>query len=145
VRGLLADANFVGQVERLVQILRSPAWVELWESYDLVVETFAGLSIDPEAKDREVWERCQAEGLILITGNRNADGPDSLEMVIRDGPEDALPVFTIADGGRIMSDFAFAQVVASALMDAIDDLTCRPETILGAGRVYLPRNIRRPK
>lgn len=142
MRGLLADANFVGQVERLGQILRSPAWAELWNSYDLAVETFAGLGLDPDEKDRAVWERCQAEGLILVTGNRNADGPDSLELAIRDGPDDALPVFTIADGGRVMSDSAFARLIASDLMDAIDDLTYRPDTMLGSGRVYLPRNVR---
>lgn len=140
MNGLLADANFEGQTERLMQVLRSPEWLDLWLSYGLTVQTLGDLGLDNSTDDRTVWKRCQAEGLILLTGNRNDEGDDSLEAVIRDGPPDALPVFTVANGRRIMEDTAFARDVALAMLDAVDDLTYRPETILGSGRIYLPRN-----
>ena len=142
MRGVVADENYGGQLERVQRVLLSPFWRDMWLSYGLTIETFHALGLGPKTNDRVVWERCQAERLILFTGNRNAHGPDSLELAIRAGPADALPVFTVADGDRLMRDFDFAKSVASDMMDTIDDLTFRPETILGSGRIYLPQEIR---
>lgn len=140
MRGLLADANFEGQLDRLLDVLRSPEWLAFWLDAGFEVETFAGLGLAPETKDRVVWDRCQAEGLILVTGNRNADGADSLENAIRDGGPESLPVFTVSNGRRVVEDGAYARAAALTMLEAVYDLIRRPETILGSGRVYLPKN-----
>jgi hypothetical protein len=142
VRGLLSDVNFVGQLDRILDALRTPEWVEFWVETGLVVETFTGLGLDPQANDRVLWERCQDEGLLLVTGNRNDDGPNSLEAAIRDGSPDALPVLTVSDGRRVVRDGAYALAVAVALLEVVHDISRRPETILGSGRIYLPRRKR---
>lgn len=139
MRGLLADVNFGGQLGRLLAVLQSPEWVKYWTDSGLVVETFADLSLDPETNDRVVWQRCQAEMLLLITGNRNDDGPDSLEAAIRDGPPDALPVLTVSNPGRVIGDGAYARTVAVTLLEVVTDVVRRPELVLGTGRIYLPK------
>jgi len=49
----------------------------------------------------------------LIAGNRNDDGPDSLEAVIRDENQpDSLPVVTIANPDRMLNDRLYAEEVA---------------------------------
>jgi hypothetical protein len=140
VRGLLADVNFAGQLDRLMDVLLSPEWIGFWNDCGLVIETFADLGLDPESNDRVVWERCQAERLLLITGNRNDDGQNSLEAAVRGGPPDALPVLTVSDPGRVIRDGPYARAVALALLEVVTDIIRRPETVLGSGRVYLPKN-----
>ncbi len=52
----------------------------------------------PELSDALIWATCQREELVLITGNRNKRGPDSLQAVLdRENRTDSLPVITIAD------------------------------------------------
>ena len=140
MKGLVADANFSGHLERLVVIFELPDWEPFWRDLSLAITDFETLGLTPDADDRTVWERCQAEQLILLTCNRNDDGPDSLEAAIRDGPPSALPVVTGADGQRLMLDAEYARVVAVQLMDYLLDLRGQPETLLGAGRLYLPKN-----
>src|SRR5262249_7171639 len=98
VKGILADANITGQVEYLVRLMQTGTWAGFWQDLGLVLRHFADVGLTPSASDLEIWQRCQAEQLLLITDNRNADSPDSLEAVIRhyNTPE-ALSVFTIAD------------------------------------------------
>jgi hypothetical protein len=73
--------------------------------------------------------------IVLITGNRNAQGADSLEMTIRHHVESHhLPVFTISDPGRLMRDRYYAEEVAASLIEHLERL----ENLRGAGRLYLP-------
>jgi hypothetical protein len=139
VKGLIADVNFEGQLGRLIYILESEFWRDLWGSFDLTVESFESLRLDRKTKDRIVWTRCQSEGLILVTGNRNDDGPDSLEATLKSAGPETLPVITVGDGQRLMDDAAYAERIASQLMDLLDDLDSRPESVLGTGRIFLPR------
>jgi hypothetical protein len=88
-----------------------------------------------DASDALIWETCQREGLVLITGNRNKRGPDSFQAVLdRENRADSLPVITIADARLVLSDRLYAEQVAERLLDkliAIDDFR-------GAGRIYVP-------
>jgi hypothetical protein len=83
----------------------------------------------------ELWRLCQAKQILLITGNRNSTGPESLEAVIaRDNTPTSLPVFTIADPRQILSSRAYAEQVVTRLLEYLLDL----ENFRGTGRLYLP-------
>jgi hypothetical protein len=52
----------------------------------------------------------------MITGNRNAAGPESLEMTIRQRhTPNCLPVLTLADPDRIQRDRLYAEAVVERL------------------------------
>jgi hypothetical protein len=135
VRAILGDINIQGQVRLLVAALESPSWRELWRSLNLPLLTFRDLGLPADASDALIWQRCQEEQLILITANRNNDGPDSLESTIRaQSRADSLPVFTLADGNRVLHSGEYAGRVAERLLEyllAIDNYR-------GTGRLYLP-------
>jgi hypothetical protein len=98
VKGLLADIHLKGHVEDLVREMRSPEWVDFWNQLGLSLFHFEDIGLTPTSTDREIWQQCQAKGLILITNNRNNTSPDSLENTIRNlNKANALPVFTIGN------------------------------------------------
>jgi hypothetical protein len=133
--GLLADANFEGQFLTLMQICASDAWRELWSDLGVEAYTFEQLGLKHHAPDAVVWRLCQARGIILLTGNRNEDGPDSLNAVIHaETTAETLPVFTISDTDRFSRDSIYAARVAVKLMEYLMDL----DRYRGTGRLYLP-------
>ncbi len=135
MRGILADVNAEGHVGWLITIFESDDWVEFWTDMDLDVESFAGLDLDRNTPDDEVWRRCQAEDLVLITGNRNHAGPDSLEAAMRaENTVDSLPVITIADANRIIYDRTYAVQTAVRILEYLTAI----EHHLGAGRLFAP-------
>jgi hypothetical protein len=135
VRRLLADANAVGQVEHLVQRMRSEPWADFWWSLDLVLAHFGDVGLNAASTDLDIWRTCQAEGLVLITDNRNLDSPDSLEATIRSwNTSDSLPVFTIADMDEFRASSSYVDRVAESLYDYL----LRIDDVRGAGRLYLP-------
>ena len=135
MRGILADINVVGQRIALFSIWTSDTWRDLWNDLGLVVESFPTLGLSDDAPDSLVWRTCQREELVLITGNRNKKGPDSLEATIQgENRPDSLPVITIGDADRVLRDRLYAEKVAERSLEkliAIDDFR-------GAGRVYVP-------
>jgi hypothetical protein len=126
MKGLLADMNDVRQVRVLVMILQEEPRLEFWNHLRLSTPTFA---------DLEVWQKCQEEELVLITANRNADSPDSLKTTIRThGTVASLPVFTLADANRGLTERTYAELVDERLLEYLFDI----ENLRGAGRMYLP-------
>ena len=102
MKGILADANVQGHVGWLVRLLESAAWRDIWHALQLEVRTFADLGIAPDVADDLLWHACQRHELVLITRNRNAHGPTSLEITIQSfSRPDSLPVFTLADPDRV--------------------------------------------
>jgi hypothetical protein len=98
VKGILADNDVRGQVDYLGALLRAEPWAEFWEDLGLALLHFDDVGLSSTATDLEVSARCQAEQLLLITGNRNFAGPDSPEATIRQhDAAQSLPVFTIAN------------------------------------------------
>lgn len=78
---------------------------------------------------------CQDLGIVLVTGNRNADGVDSLEMTVRNhGTVKSLPVLTISDSKRLLRDRDYPQAAAVKLLEYLTDL----ENFRGTGRLYIP-------
>src|ERR1019366_10788198 len=93
VKGILADVHMRGDVENLVGAMQREPWSEFWNDLGLVLHHFEDFNLTPTSTDLEIWLRCQAEQLVLITDNRNANSPDSLEVPIRThNTPNSLPV-----------------------------------------------------
>ena len=141
MRGVVADANCEGHLRRLIGILTGPDWNEFWMDLEMAIVAFADIGLSATDPDHLVWRTCQREQIALITGNRNLDDPTSLEATIRNESQaDSLPVFTIGTVDRILTDRAYAERVASDLLESLIQIKENPRSILGSGRVYLPKN-----
>ena len=135
MRAILADQNNEGHVAALVRRLQGEPWREFWEGLRLSVLTFADLGLLPETPDVLLWQACQQHGAILITINRNADGPDSLEATIRQqNTPTSLPVMTLANPDRLMQERDYAERVVEQLLVYLLDI----DNYRGSGRLYLP-------
>jgi hypothetical protein len=135
VKAILADHNIVGHVRALVTVLRSEPWAIFWESLALELYTFPQLGLTPRTPDDELWRVCQREQTILLTANRNHEGADSLEAVIRtESRPDSLPVFTIANPRLLFHSREYADRVAERLLGYLVDI----DRYRGTGRLYLP-------
>jgi hypothetical protein len=111
------------------------AWAEIWQELDCVFCTFEDFDLADDASDMVIWQVCQANEVLLITGNRNAESAESLEMTIRKhGAADSLPVLTLADPDRIGRDRAYAESIVVRLFEIFMDI----DELRGAGRLYLP-------
>ena len=135
MKGILADNDVRGQVAYLVMLMQAEPWREFWQDLGLALFQLEDIGLSAASTDLEVWERCQVEDVVLITGNRNLSGPDSLEATIRlrNTPQ-SLPVFTIADVNKVNASKAYAEQIVESLIDYLQ----RIETVRGAGRLYLP-------
>ncbi len=108
---------------------------ELWNFLNLVILTFDDLSLAADASDRLLWQTCQAKGAVLITANRNADGPDSLERTMQGlNTPASLPIVTLANVERIRRDGQYAEQVADQLLDLLFDI----DNLRGSGRLFVP-------
>jgi hypothetical protein len=109
--------------------------VRVGKSYwTIPFQTFADVNLPIDSSDREVWRFAQKNQLILLTGNRNNEGEDSLEQTIRDeNKPTSLPVITIGALDR-MEERNFREECAERLVDIILNL----ESYLGLGRIYIP-------
>ena len=135
MKGLLADVNNAKQVRVLLMLLQEEPRAFFWDHLGLSVATFADLGLHPRSSDLEVWLMCQTEDLLLITANRNNDGPESLESTMRTkGTSQSLPVFTLADSNRVLNERSYAETVADQLLEYLYDM----ENLKGTGRLYLP-------
>ncbi len=91
--------------------------------------------MDSADSDGVVWHRCQERAALLLTNNRNDDGPDSLEATIRvHNTPHSLPVFTIGDADSILASPEYAEQVIDRLFRYLLEL----DNIRGTGRPFLP-------
>lgn len=133
--GLPADENCDAHLAALLRICRSNQWREIWDAIGMGAHTFESLQVRRALPDDQLWAMCQRDGLILLTANRNQDGPASLEATIRSrGTATSLPVITLADAVRLLRDSAYAEDAAIQLMELLLDI----DSMKGTGRVYLP-------
>lgn len=109
----------------------SEGWLKL---LDIPMATFDEVGLPVDSSDREVWRFSQEKGLILLTGNRNSDGSDSLEQTIREeNTPDSLPVLTIGIVAQLEKR-TYREQCAERLVEIILNI----ENYLGAGRIYIP-------
>jgi hypothetical protein len=132
---IMADNDVLGHVRTLVQVCESPAWSEFWHETQCELVSFGELGLAEDATDAQVWQACQENEVVLITGNRNAEGPQSLEVTIRQhNNHRCLPVLTLADQDQVLRDRSYAGAVAERLLEILFDL----DNLRGSGRLYLP-------
>lgn len=131
----MADHDIEGHVRVLLQVLMSEEWRDFWAALDCGVESFERLGIPTDTADIDLWRLCQAREIVLITGNRNQEGPQSLEAAIEQwGTDESLPVLTIGEPRRIFLSRAYAQQAAVRLLEYLDGM----DHLRGTGRLYLP-------
>lgn len=132
---IMADHNVEGHLDVLLRIWTSPVWNDLWRQIGCDVESFERQGIAHDTPDTELWRFCQQQGIVLVTGNRNAEGEDSFEAAIQNNcTDETLPVLTIGNPARILTDRAYAEQVAERVLEYILDL----EGLRGVGRLYVP-------
>jgi len=99
------------------------------------VESFASLGVPPHTPDADLWHLCQTRQIVLITGNRNEEGPASLEATLQASTTPtSLPVLTLSEPQRVLSSRAYANRVVERLVEYLIDV----ENLRGTGRLYLP-------
>jgi hypothetical protein len=139
MRGLLADINVQGHLPYLIRLLE---FLQLWPVLaELKLEfiTFPQLQLPPDLDDRAVWHRCQADGWVLFTENRNDDDPNSLQATLTDSWRIGhLPVLTLANKSKFETSASYAQKIAIDVAEllfgiAFGEYHDQP-------RIYVPRS-----
>jgi hypothetical protein len=114
--------------------MQAEPWKLFWDHLQLRYLHFADVGLDARSPDSLVWETCQTNELVLLTDNRNDDGTDSLEAIIRTrNALTSLPVYTIANVPQLRVSREYADRIIDQLLDSL----LRIDT-LGTGRLYLP-------
>ncbi|MBI3821063.1 MAG: ACP S-malonyltransferase [Planctomycetes bacterium] len=135
MKGILADVHMIGDVETMVAVMQRPPWTEFWDHLGLALYRFEDVGLTPTSTDLEIWQRCQAEHLVLITDNRNDDSEDSLESALRaHNTSESLPVFTIGTLTQFQNSKMYFNEVVDRLLIYLLDI----DRVRGAGRLYLP-------
>lgn len=133
--GILVDNNCDGHFQVLLYTLESESWREIWLGIGCATPTFETLGLSREVPDGVLWQECQRRQLLLLTANRNDEGPESLEAAIRDrNTPECLPVITFADAKRVLESKSYAERVAIRLLDYVLNI----ENYRGSGRLYVP-------
>jgi hypothetical protein len=111
--------------------LRKGGWLDLEV---LNIKTFSEVGLDFATSDRKVWQFAQENKMLLLTGNRNMDGEDSLEQTIRrKNTEYSLPVITVSQPERCIEK-NYREVCAVKLVEIVLYI----ENFYGVGRLYIP-------
>lgn len=131
---IMADHDIEGQFADLLRILQSPDWLAWWVEIGCKTETFASLGLAENTPDDVVWETCQARQIVLVTGNRNNDGPDSLQAtILRLNQIGSLPVITISNPQDVKHR-SYAERAVVRLLEYLSEL----DRYRGTGRLYIP-------
>jgi hypothetical protein len=132
---ILSDHDVEGQLDILMSIWTSPDWIELWKMIEGRVYTFGSIGIPITTRDSDLWRICQERQLLLVTGNRNADDDQSLEVTIqRYNQKHSLPVVTLADTDRVVFERRYAERVAGQILEILYTI----DELRGTQRLYVP-------
>ena len=131
---IMADNDVLGAVAVIRRMLNDDEWHDLAELVEIEFVEFADFGLNASAPDRSVWQTCQQNEVLLITGNRTG-GTDSLDAVMRElGAANDLPVTTIADPKRVLRDREYSESCTEALLDYVEII----EQLRGARRLFIP-------
>jgi predicted nuclease of predicted toxin-antitoxin system len=130
VNTILVDHDIEGQVLALWGALAAEGWLEICP---LRLVTFVQVGLPVDSSDRTVWQFAQAQGMMLLTHNRNMKDEHSLEQTIREENTSAsLPVLTIGRVERLRQK-AYRERCVVRLVEIGLDI----EHYLGAGRLFI--------
>jgi hypothetical protein len=128
----LIDHNLGGHAEILLGNIASQGWLEL---LPIRFVTFKEMNLSIDSNDRVVWRIAQANQMILLTANRSMKDEDSLEQVLREeNTVDSLPVITIGDADRFLTDRAYRNRCVDRILEILLDI----ENSMGLGRLFVP-------
>jgi hypothetical protein len=131
----MADNDVKGQLDAIIRFLRTPTWQPFLEDAAVTVVTMQELGLDRDASDMGIWQTCQDQQVVLFTGNRKKEGPESLEQAVRAFQQpDSLPVITLSDPIRFGHERPFAEKAAIKLLDYLLEI----DRYRGAGRLWVP-------
>ncbi len=132
---IMCDQDIQGLAQAVLAHCRRSEWEDIWNELHIELFTFSDLGLEPDATDADIWGACQENKIVLLTGNRNAEGPDSLEVTIRErNLRHSLPVLTFADLRKLKFDPDYLKLAAERLLEKLIDI----EALREAGRIYLP-------
>ncbi|OWK43419.1 hypothetical protein FRUB_03018 [Fimbriiglobus ruber] len=99
--------------------------------------TFPDRGLDRHMGDRDLWNYCQANDLVLLTENRNHENENSLDATIQDSwREGRLPVLTLANKGRFENSPKYAEQVAKDMAELL--FTIFHEGVRDRPRIFVP-------
>ncbi|NEP84591.1 MAG: ACP S-malonyltransferase [Okeania sp. SIO3C4] len=128
---ILVDYNLNREAILLSGSLVHGGWLDL---VDLRLVTFREIGLPANSNDRVVWEFAQTNRMLLLTANRNAQGEDSLERVMRqENTSTSFPIITIANPDRV-SEYSYRESCIEKLVEIVIDI----EYYMGAGRLFIP-------
>ena len=105
---------------------------------ELRIVIFRDLGLSADLDDRALWNFCQTDGWVLLTDNRNHDGPDSLDATLSDTWKTGLlPVLTLSSKGRFEHDRDYAQRVASGVAEILFGIV-QEQQYCDRPRIYVP-------
>lgn len=131
---ILIDINAVGDAGRIWALLGKYGWLKVWP---IEMVRFAEVGLSDDASDREVWQVMQEHRLVLLTLNRNASGPDSLQRVMDESNTlTSMPIATISRPDLLGSS-EFLLRCGIELIDIATDI----KRHLGRGRIFIPKTL----
>ena len=130
---VLSDHNCEGQARAIFRALDTGGYLRLMP---VELRLFVDVGLSADAEDVVVWQFCQENRFVLLTGNRKtSDGEQSLESTIRRlSTADSVPVLTISNLRRVLVDPTYCQNCALRLAEVLLDI----EVYRGVHRLYLP-------
>lgn len=120
MRGLLADSNVQRHMAPVQHSLERLDLLELLIDMDIEFTTLAELGVPLGIDDCTLWHRCQTEGWLLLTDNRNDENETSLQSTLRKFWKPGhVPVLTIADKRRFENDAEYREHVAADIAEVL--------------------------
>ena len=113
MRGLLADVNVQGHLPYLKRLIDGLGLLEILADIEITLETFPDHGLPRHMNDRDLWNYCQANELVLFTENRNHEDQNPLNATIQDSWRAGhLPVLTLANKEKFENSAIYATGVA---------------------------------
>lgn len=137
MHGLLADVNVQGHSIYLRQLLETLGLWSVLAELRLDFATFHDLQLPRNLDDRSLWNRCQQDGWVLFTENRNDEDENSLQATLADSWQmGCLPVLTLANKGRFEHSASYAKRVAEDIAELLFGIA--HEEYRDQPRIYVP-------
>jgi hypothetical protein len=139
MRGLLADVNVQGHVRYLRRLIETLGLWNVLAELNLDFVTFGNLGLPRDLDDRPLWNRCQQNGWVLFTENRNDEHENSLHATLADSWKmGCLPVLTLANKGTFEHNASYAERVAADVAELLFGVAQPDGEYRDQPRIYVP-------